>query len=177
MPEGRFSSTALKMVLYAATAPSSPCASTAGSVTACPQVQVGDRLLRRVPSEGGLIENSRSPQREERGSAARIAGHVAAEANARAPTPAMLRSAADQFEDGGIERVAESAERAVRRSQAITYCVRSFEPMEKNEAGKASIVSAAAGTSTMMPSSGKAAANPAASSSRDDLPEKIARRG
>src|SRR4051794_16209466 len=57
----------------------------------------------------------------------------------------------------GFSGLARSATAAMSRPAAVTYCVRSFEPIEKKAAAsKRSIARAAAGTSTMMPSGGGA---------------------
>ncbi len=59
---------------------------------------------------------------------------------------------------------ASSARAFTSRPAAATYCVRSFEPIEKNSAWNRSAAIAAAGTSTMMPTLGRFAGVPAAPS-------------
>src|SRR6266446_3926300 len=58
----------------------------------------------------------------------------------------------------GLSGLARSATAAMSRPAAVTYCVRSFEPIEKKAASKRSTSRAAAGTSTMIPSGGRVAA-------------------
>ena len=57
----------------------------------------------------------------------------------------------------------------------MTYCVRSFEPIEKKAASNDSTVSAAAGTSTMMPSCRATAGDPGSLQGAEGLIEIAAR--
>ena len=83
-------------------------------------------------------------------------------------TAAMRRSTA------GCDGSFSAATRASSREEAVTYCVRSFEPMEKNCASpNSSGAMATAGTSTMMPSGGGLQAMPwRSSSARHDLEQR-----
>src|SRR5271170_8088919 len=63
-------------------------------------------------------------------------------------TEAISRSTA------GFRGSASSATAPMSRPAAVTYCVKSFEPIEKKSASNLSMTMAAAGTSIMMPSLG-----------------------
>src|SRR6516164_2506076 len=112
MPEGRLSSTSLKMRLYAATALASPCPSSAASDTTASFAQAIDGLLdqrqrRRIDRQ---LAQAAGKQRRD---AARVAGHVAAQADAAAGAAALFGDAFDEIEYGRMQRIDQLCQCAV----------------------------------------------------------------
>ena len=92
------------------------------------------RLTR--PSDGALIENSRSPQCS---SAAAQRGSPAMSPQRLTLTPCRRPCAAVRpmsSSTAGLSGSASASSAPLLRSQAVTYCVRSLEPIEKKDAGK-----------------------------------------
>ena len=92
------------------------------------------------------------------------------------PWPRRAHHLADQPQHGRLQRIVERATRPPpSRDAAMTYWVRSLLPIEKKSAGIRSMVMAAAGVSTMMPSGGISASAPSAQELRQAGGEELPR--
>src|SRR5260370_27074307 len=106
MPDGRLSSTVLRICLYSATAPVE--ASRGRRISAMAR----DRRLEEAERGGGhreLLETAI----EERGHAARVRRHIPAEAHRYPRPPAVRYRALDELEHRGIEGISECHELAI----------------------------------------------------------------
>src|SRR5271169_1491603 len=112
MPDGLLSNTSLKTRLYSATALPSPASRSTASVTGAPTAQSVDRLLDL--GQGGRIDRKfAQAARQERGNAARIAGHFTAQADAYSGAFAVLHRSTNELEHRRLERIDQFAERSV----------------------------------------------------------------
>ncbi len=99
--------------------------------------------------------------------ASRIAAGIAAQADGNAVRLAERRDLAISRSTAGLRTEFSAATEPLSRAAAMTYCVRSFEPIEKKATSEnSSGAMATDGTSTMMPSGGILCGMPAAASAR-----------